>query len=487
LNPGFEMTEHYDAVIVGTGFAGAFFLMRYLEHARAGARVLVLERGGADTKSWQLQNRRTSSIETGALFVNRNPEKEWLTSPGFGGNSKCWWAGATRFMPGDFQLKSRYGVGIDWPVSYEDLEKHYGVVEEVMAVSGPVDSPMPRSRPFPLPPHIFSDSDAALKKRFPEGWYHPATARASRPTPTRAACCASGLCELCPIDAKFTIQNGLSHIYRDSRVTLELESAVEQVETEGGTARGVVYSRGQRSARASADLVVLAASALFNPHILLRSGFDHPLLGKRLHEQLPIDVCLDLRGMKGYNGSTSISGNGYLFYEGEHRRHYAGCMIENWNSPFAYGRASLRSERGRWNERMYVRFLFDELPREDNAVTVHVADPRLAEARFSGYSDYALRGKEQIPKMIDELAQALPIERVESMATGRTSAHIQGTAVMGQDPSSSIVDRHLIHHQVRNLLVLGASAFPTASPAYPTLTISALSLWSADHLFRAGA
>jgi choline dehydrogenase-like flavoprotein len=94
----------YDVVIVGTGFAGAFFLLRYLQHAPSDARVLVLERGGEDTKAWQLQNRRTSSIAADDVFVNATPAKEWLTSPGFGGNSKCWWGGATRMMPDDFQL-----------------------------------------------------------------------------------------------------------------------------------------------------------------------------------------------------------------------------------------------------------------------------------------------------------------------------------------------------------------------------------------------
>jgi choline dehydrogenase-like flavoprotein len=39
-----------------------------------------------------------------------------------------------------------------------------------------------------------------------------------------------------------------------------------------------------------------------------------------------------------------------------------------------------------------------------------------------------------------------------------------------------------VHHKYRNLLVLGASAFPTASPAYPTVTVSALALWAADHI-----
>lgn len=479
------MADHYDVIIVGTGFAGAFFLMRYLERAPASARVLVLERGNADSKAWQMQHRRTSSLDPEALFVNNNPEKEWLTSPGFGGNSKCWWGGASRMMPGDFRLHTRYGVGVDWPLDYDELETHYGVVEQVMAVSGPADSPMPRSRPFPLPPHRFSDPDALLKKTFPDGWFHPATTRASAPTGTRGVCCGTGVCELCPEDAKFTIQNGLRHLYKDRRVTLRLQSTVEQVETAGDVARGVRYTQDAQARHASADLVVLAASALFNPHILLRSGITHALLGRRLHEQLSMDVCLNLRGVQGYNGSTMISGNGYLFYEGEHRREHAACLIETWNSPFVYERASLRTEQGRWTERAYLRFMFDDLPRHDNTVTVNAAHPELPETTFNGYSGYAERGIQRIPAMIDTLAQALPIENIENISKGRTTAHIQGTVVMGDDPASSIVDRHLLHHRLRNLVVLGASAFPTASPAYPTLTISALSLWAADHLFAA--
>ena len=481
------MIERYDAIVVGTGFAGAFFLMRYLEHAPSTARVLVLERGNRDNKAWQMQNRRTSSLNPEEFFVNTNPQKEWLMSPGFGGNSKCWWGGATRMMPGDFRLQSRYGVGVDWPLSYDELEAYYGEVEAIMAVSGPADSPMPRSRPFPLPPHRFSSPDELLKKTFPDGWFHPATARASARTGTRGICCGSGICELCPEDAKFTIDNGLSHLYADPRVTLQLRADVEEVETRGDLAKGVRYAHDGKLRSAAADLVVLAASALFNPHILLRSGITHEALGKRLHEQMPVDVCLNLSGLKSYDGSTMISGNGYLFYEGEHRREHAACLIETWNAPFVYQRASLRPERGRWTERAYLRFMFDELPRADNAVTVNTANPRLAEVTFNGYSDYARRGMRRIPAMIDTLAKALPIENIESISLGRTTAHIQGTVVMGNTAATSVVDRHLIHHRIRNLVVLGASAFPTASPAYPTLTISALSLWAADRLFAARA
>jgi choline dehydrogenase-like flavoprotein len=477
------MATHYDVIIVGTGFASSFFLMRYLERGRPNARVLVLERGNEDTKPWQLENRRWSSIEPENVYDNQTPEKEWYTSPGFGGNSKCWLGGTTRMMPGDFKLKSRYGVGVDWPISYDDLEAHYCTAEQVMLVSGPSDSPMPRSRPFPLPPHRFSDPDALLKKRFPDGWYQMATARASVATGKRGVCCASGICNICPVDAKFTIQNGLAQIYQDPRVVLQLQCPVDSIETAAGVAQAVNYQRAGKAERDTADLFVLGASALFNPHILLRSGINHPLIGRRLHEQMPVYATLDLKGVKCYNGSTILSGLGYLFYEGEHRRDHAACMIETWSAPFSYrAEEALRMERGRWNERFMVGFLFDDIPRDDNTVTVSSKDPRLAQVHFTDYSEYAKKAADRIPQMVDKLSEALPIERIVSTSLGTTAAHIQGTVVMGDDPATSVVDRHLVHHQYRNLLVLGSSANPTASPAYPTLTVSALSLWAADHL-----
>jgi choline dehydrogenase-like flavoprotein len=127
-------------------------------------------------------------------------------------------------------------------------------------------------------------------------------------------------------------------------------------------------------------------------------------------------------------------------------------------------------------------FLFDDIPSESNSVTVSSKSPRLAKTNFTAYSDYALKGVKRIPQMVDKLAEALPIERLVGATMGVTAAHIQGTVVMGNDPATSVVDRYLVHHKYRNLLVLGASAYPTASPAYPSLTVAALSLWSADHI-----
>ena len=167
----------------------------------------------------------------------------------------------------------------------------------------------------------------------------------------------------------------------------------------------------------------------------------------------------------------------------DHRRDYAACMIETWSSPFAYRPdGALRVERGRWTERLMLGFLFDDIPSDMNRVTVSPGNPAVAQVNFEDFSDYAKKAADRIPQMIDKLSEALPIERLVGTSLGTTAAHIQGTVVMGNDPATSVVDRHLVHHQFRNLLVLGSSAYPTASPAYPTLTVSALSLWAADHV-----
>ncbi len=166
-----------------------------------------------------------------------------------------------------------------------------------------------------------------------------------------------------------------------------------------------------------------------------------------------------------------------MYYDGPHRTERAGCLVEAWNSP-----PSLRAEPGRWRERLDLKFIFEDLPSQESRVTPDPQNPNLPEVRYRGPSSYAQRGLDGVQAMVDTIAGVLPVEdAIVKYGTG-TEGHIQGTTPMGDDPGASVVDRHLVHHRVRNLLVLGSSTFPTCPPANPTLTIAALSLWSARHL-----
>jgi choline dehydrogenase-like flavoprotein len=378
-------------------------------------------------------------------------------------------------------MKSRYGVGRDWPFDYDELEPYYGQAEELMAVAGDsVDTPFRRSSPYPLPAHTFNEPEKLLKKAWPEQFFHQPSARPTAAVNRRPRCCANGVCGRCPIDSKFTVLNGFKSVFEDRRVKLEIGAAVQSVETAAGRATGVVYQRGGREQRAAANLVALGANAMFNAHILLRSSLPQGGVGKRLHEQASVRVYIDLDGVDNFQGSSSITGHGYMLYDGEHRRDRAACLVETWNVP------RLRMTPGKHRQFLQAQFLYDNLPRDDNRVIVDPADRTKPKLIWRGRSDYADRSRKQAMQDAEKVFAALPIERLRLENDGAfrdTEGHILGTTPMGTDPAKSVVDGDLRHHQVRNLLVLGGSTFPVSSPSNPTLTISALSLRAASRLF----
>lgn len=474
------MSESYDLILVGTGFASSFFLHGYLGRAGSRARVLAIERGEMRSHAWQLQHPRRLLRAGEESYRNLTPQKPWVFSVGFGGSSNCWWANTPRMLPEDFELRSRYGVGVDWPVTYDALEPYYSRAEGLMSIAGPPEAPYPRSGLLPQPPHRLTEPERLLKRAYPEQFFSMPCARPSRGTPRRPRCCASGVCVLCPIDSKFTILNEMRHLYDDPRVSLRLNAAVQRVDAGGGVARGVEYVTADGTiGTVRGELIVLGANAIFNPHILLRSGLDHPQLGRGLNEQASARVRVLLDGVDNYQGTTSITGHGFMLYPGEHRRRRAAALIETSNVP------QLRDVPGRWRQVLLTKFIFEELRSPDSRVTVDSDDPTKPAVTFT---DYGERTRVAIAEREADAARVfapLPVERIEvSPAPLASTAHILGTTVMGDDARESVVDRHLVHHKVRNLVVVGASVFPTTAPAHPTLTVAALSLWSAEHIAR---
>ena len=365
---------------------------------------------------------------------------------------------------------------MDWPLSYDELEPHYVHVEQRMAVAGPRRSPFPRSAPYPLPAHGLQDPDRSMIAAHPDAFFPAPCARPSRAVGGRPRCCASGVCGLCPIDSKWSVQNSMGELFADRRVVLETGASVQAVDIEAGVARGVLWQAEGREHRARASVVVLAANAIFNPHILLRSGLEHPDLGCHLFEQAGVMALAHLDGVDAFQGTTSLTAHGYMLYDGQHRRERSAVLIEASNVP------TLRSERGRWRQLYKLRCILDDLPRRESRVRVSASDPTRPEVFFAGRSRHVSRARERLATDLERVLAPLPVERlVVEREIEPTESHVLGTVRMGDDPASSVVDRHLVHHGVRNLIVLGGSAFPTGSPANPTLTIAALSSWAAEH------
>lgn len=471
------MNDAYDLVVIGSGFGSLFFVDGYLSK-RPADRVLILERGQFHSHEWQVLNQRSSSVTAGETYRTEATHKQWNFTIGQGGGTNCWYGQTPRFHPTDFKMRSRYGVAQDWPLSYEELDPFYLRAEERMSVAGDLAmaSILPRSAPFPLPAHHMTSVDKLMRAAQPDYHVPIATARASRATNNRGQCCASARCSQCPANAKFTFENGFADLRAQPNVTFRLGCEVTHLDCENDQVKGVVYRENGIERTARGSLVVLGANAIHSPAILLRSGIQHAYTGVGIHEQLGFTAEALLRGVDNFDGGTITTALNYSLYEGDFRREHGGALIyfENrWPT-------GLRSEFGRWRQLAPLTIVVEDIPQDSNRVTLDDDGfPRVSHARSS---DYAHRGLKAAMHKLETVLAPLPVERINFLGIRDTESHIQGSLRMGTDPKQSVVDATQVHHDVRNLVVVGSSVFPSGSCANPSLTVAALSLRSAELL-----
>ncbi len=467
----------YDLVVAGTGFGSMFFLHGYLKRFPK-ARILLVEWGSYRDHDWQIENQRNSDLDCADLFVRNPDEKPWFFTVAYGGGTNCWWANTPRLGPNDFRLKTKYGVGEDWPLSYDDVEPYYLAAEQIMHVAGPNDltKRYPRSGPYPQPPHHLSSVDKVMKAAMPDHHFAVPTARLRIPVGNRGSCCDSVMCSFCPTEAKFTALNTFDPLIEMPNVHLLVNARVLAVEMEGGKAKGLRYSTGGREHTVTGDLVAVGCNAIYTPFILMRSGFEHPALGKYLHEKsvLQFEVLLD--GLNNFDGGIPSTGCNTLWVDGEHRREAGGALVYFIN----HYRDGLRTEWGRWQQALPFEVFVEDVPQATNMVVDEGGDTPVV--KHPSRSEYNRRGAERVVEKLPELLAPLPVERVIRHEDLPTGFHLQGTCRMGADPSSSIVDADLIHHEVRNLLVLGTAVWPSCGTANPSLTAAALSLRAAARI-----
>ena len=164
------MQRAVDVVIVGSGVCGGLVAARL---ASQGVKVLILEAGPRVKRPEALAQYRaalikvpespypnapyaprSSSDQPDSYYLQNGPDKfESTYLRQVGGTTWHWLGTALRFVPDDFRLKSKFGVGLDWPLTYDDLEPWYCEAEREMGVAGDSNAALdaPRSKPYPLP------------------------------------------------------------------------------------------------------------------------------------------------------------------------------------------------------------------------------------------------------------------------------------------------------------------------------------------------
>ena len=460
--------RRWDVIIVGSSFAAMFFARGLRRNHRMS--ILFVERGPFVPREQQIDDPNAREYEAFSQDNTSGHEKTWVAQKMFGGNSNCWTGCVPRFHPNDFRMKSAYGVEVDWPISYEELEPYYYDVESVMEVAGGgSDHHLPREKPFPFPPHEPNNADIVLRKHDPINWFAQPAARSNGGR--RAKCCSNGVCHLCPVDAKFTILNSLD-IFETEQSHYLLSHEVRKLAVEGGKVRGVIVrDRAGHETELQAELVGLGANAISNAAILMRTGVTNPHLGRGIVEQASRTIRYHIP-FANYFGGTKITGHGYQHYDGPHRRDRAAVLIEVRNDMTI----ARRDPRGQWLNVLSLKFIAESRINPDNRMVLRDDEPHIT---WTGYGKHALDGL--------DYAIAHSLEMFPFKATIRhdwglrdTEAHIQGMTAMGRSAEEGVTNLNGEVFDLPGVRVVGSGVFPTCGPANPTLTLSALALRSGE-------
>ena len=457
----------------------------------------------------------------------------WIRGRQVGGKTFCWARESYRFSDNEFKAATRDGYGEDWPISYKELEPYYDRVESYIGVSGSREglSQMPDGQ-F-LPPMELSCGGVLAKKVIEEkfGWrvIPDRVANLTVEHRGRPACHYCDQCQRgCYTASYFNSPSvTLPAAARTGKLTLVSDAVVSHVLMDrAGKAEGVHYidrlTHEHREAYARA--IVVAAGALESTRILLNSKTpSHPqgvgnstgVLGKYLMDHFTIE------GGGGYMPSLRSSKRepvgrpcGFLIpkyvnaggQEDRNSNFLRGYRFDGDGSQEVYGHAFLLPEFGNaWRERVKkdIPYYFaieaqgECLPRADNFVALDPGKkdawgiPALHINATYGENDraMALAMRSHVAAILDEMKLADVSPPKSELSIFGKNIHECGTARMGDEPSTSVVDRNCKVHDAKNVFVTDGSVFVTQGCYEPTLTIMAISARAGEHIaetFRRG-
>ena len=515
----FDESDAVDYVVVGVGAAGGVLVQRL---SRAGFRVVGLEAGpfwdterdwvsdeaGSHQLYWE-DPRVTGGTDPLALGANNSGK-------GVGGGSVHWAAFTPRLHPSDFEIYTRDGVGVDWPIAYDDLRPYYEQLELEMPVAGPAYYPWGHPHGYAYGPHPMGGVGNALVRGcsaldIPVSIGGP-VAILSGSHGDRPHCIYRGFCiQGCKVGAKASTL--ITHVPDAIANGAEIRDRSMAYRIELGSNRRVsgvhYYDDAGHDHFQRARAVIVSGYAIESPRLLLNSacsGFENGLanhsgtVGKYLMSQGG-NVILGRfdEPVRMYKAPPAHALT-EEFYETDPRNDYArGFAIQTVGPlPIAFAKQmmvakkawgwGLRREMMDYNHWAAFGLLTEILPWVGNTVTIAEQEKDrfgipVANVTFNLHENDKRVIEAGKNKTMDVMRAAGATDVVQEARY----AHLVGGARMGNDPLTSVVDRFCRSHDIPNLFVCDGSVMPTQGAANPGLTIQALAARTADYLVAAGA
>ncbi len=504
--------EVVDFVVIGTGAGGAPLLARLAESGfsvvgmDAGAYFRPLEDFASDETSQSKLFWTDQRIIDGADPIKMGTKN---SGKAVGGSTVHFAMVSLRFRPEWFRSRSLMGYGADWPLDWRDMWNYYTQAEQALAISGPVSYPWGPKRPrYPYRAHELNGAAEVLARgaeAMGYQWTPTPLATVSAPRGNSPSCVYRGFCRVgCSTNAK---QSQLvTFVPRSIRAGAEIRdlAMAGRIEVDSNDrATGVHYFRDGRWRFQKARHVVVAGYAIETPRLLLNSATDRfpdglangsGLVGRYLMTQSNVAVYGSMQQAVRWNkGPPSLSITEHWNYD-DRKDFFGGyCWMAQgplpveWSSVVTGSRGlwgdALRAQMENYNHQVGVKMVGEMLPALENRVTL--ADEtdqyglRIPRITYSwSANDQAL-----VDHSLDQMQTSMELAGVGDLfRQEKDTNHLAGTARMGFDRESSVVNSDCRSWDIPNLFVCDGSVFPTTGGVNPSLTITAIALRTADRI-----
>jgi quinoprotein glucose dehydrogenase len=519
-----------DVVIIGGGITAAMVAEKLAE-LKPDLSVIVVEAG---KRLFDFENRityRRRSLDYGENhwpgdFVEDQAASGMISRTMAVGGSALHWGGVcNRFSEEDTRLRSMYGLAVDWPLEWDDLERHYVEAERRIGVSGE-PGPIPedqRSAPYPMPPmtmswNLIQIKDWAQKTGIPF-WTTPQTKNTVDGYGGRSICRRCNTCEICPTGARYSPDFTFKQLLADRHIELHDRTIVRRLVLDEQSDR-IVAAQAAREDGADDDveyragMFVLASGYCWSSHLLLLSSnsrfpnglansSDH--VGRYMTGHLAYSTTIDtdLRIYPGMNAQHSLISR--QFFRCRTDQPYVRHDLRLWENSGGRG-PQLRDGSGRvlvgddlmedWRARtsrgtVRVRGYYDVHPHAESRLTLDPATtnrwgdalPTIRHRVDAATEERAAQTREHFEALFERLAREND-GRVGRVGGLSYQDHPAGGCRMGTDPSTSVVDSFGRTHDHENLFVVGAPTLPTGGTTNGTLTFVALALRSTSEIAR---
>jgi choline dehydrogenase-like flavoprotein len=444
----------------------------------------------------------------------------WWRSYRLGGRSILWGRQSYRWSDLDFEANNKDGWAIDWPIRYKDIAPWYEHAEKFAGISGSIEGIPNLPDGHFLPPMdmnwVERDVAASIKKQFGRHMIIGRVANLTKPIPYRTACQFRNRCwEGCPFGGYFSTQSStLPAALRTGNLTVRPQSIVTKIlydkDTQKAKGVEVLDAVTNKTYEFYAKVVFVNASALNSAWVLMNSATDiwegglGSSSGELGHNIMDHHYNLGASGdVEGYEDKYFYGRRANGVYVprfaniGSDKRDYlrgfgyqGGAGRNGWSREIAemnIGGAykDELSEPGGW--RIGIGGFGELLPYHENKITLDkVRKDKWGLPILS--MDAEIRDNEKkmridIVKDAKAMLEAAGVKNVETHDSGHNigdGIHEMGTARMGRDPKTSVLNGHNQVWDAKNVFVTDGACMTSSACQNPSLTYMALTARAAN-------